>query len=623
MADSLLKLYLGGDALTTKDDVQKADSKSLMDQYFSDTQDKLEAKPEQNKEFWQGLNEADGFTGFAKRLGVGALRGVKNVIDTGAHGLQNATTFVADKVLPESLAAPIRQNVEQSQSEDKAASAKFNTEYPPSQSIIPSATGAGKFAGEVAATMPLMPAKAFQAIRGVAGALPTVLSTGEKVAAPLVNRLGSAVVEGDLGGAIYGGATSSTNDKSLAQNVGEGMLGGAIGGPAVVGTASLAKELGGKIIGEVSPRVAELAKLAKDKYGIDLRANQVTNSSFIKKYDQMSGMLPFSGKQNSDLVPNFTKAVSKTFGEDTAEITPTVIRSAKKRLGKDYETVAANTTIQADQNLVQSLHKTYQDATAVLNPDHLKIFEKQLEHIFDKFNNGQMSGEAWQAMRKTTEPMTRLVNSRNNVELGQSVKAVRDAMDGAFNRSAPDDMKQLLKTANSQYKSMKTVEKLVEADANGHVSPLRLMQKVSTSPGGKEYSGDLGELADIGKAFFRQPNDSGTPLGTKILDTVAPFLHSPVAAGSAAAGALAKGATYLDLGAGASTLVANRLIRSAVNSNAVKNAIIRSGTGETYGSTNKLGEAVLPYSAALAKPRNPLRITVYKDEDTSNKTDSK
>lgn len=565
-------------------------------------------KPEEKKEFWQGLNADTSWSGFAKRLGVGTLRGMKDVIDTGAHGLQNVTTAVADKVLPEDMAAPIRQSVQESQTKDKTDRDKFDAEYPDGLS----GTGAGRVAGQIAATIPVMPARAFKAVEGLVGAAPQIVN-GVTKAAPMINRLGASVVNGIGGGSIFGGATASTNDKSTGENVLEGGISGAVGGPLVTAAGQGAKSLGTKAFGKISSTTADLAKRA-EQLGIPLKATQVSNSPLLKKYDQISGMMPFSGAQHiaENQSAGFTKAVARTFGEDTAEITPKVVQNAKKRIGKDYDTVAANTTLNADRALAQEFAKTYQDAKDVLNPDHFKTFQKQLAHILDKFNNGQMTGEAWQAMRKTTEPMMRLINSRNNTELGQSVKSLKTSMDAVFNRSAPDDMQALLKRANSQYKAMKTIEKLAEADAEGHVSPLRLMGKVIDSPGGKLGSGELGEIADIGRQFFKQPADSGTPLGEFVMDKVAPTLHSPVSALITGGSAILSGASFGSIGEGAAALGANRLMRKAVNSKVIKDTIIRTAKGETHGNVNKLSSAVAPYAGAITDQRSNKSLMMKK-----------
>ena len=67
------------------------------------------------------------------------------------------------------------------------------------------------------------------------GALPTVLPSGVKIAAPMVNRVGATIGQGALAGGIFGAATSSTNEEGMGQNALEGAVAGGIAGPVVAG----------------------------------------------------------------------------------------------------------------------------------------------------------------------------------------------------------------------------------------------------------------------------------------------------------------------------------------------------------------------------------------------------
>lgn len=101
----------------------------------------------------------------------------------------------------------------------------------------------GRFVGQTAATAPLIPGKVIQGVNAGLRALPTTLATGEKVAAPVLNRLGASAASGGVAGAVYGAATSSTNDESLASNVGTGLITGSIAGPAIMAGGSLASKV--------------------------------------------------------------------------------------------------------------------------------------------------------------------------------------------------------------------------------------------------------------------------------------------------------------------------------------------------------------------------------------------
>lgn len=555
-------------------------------------------------EWWKNQN-SPGVVGSLKRIGVGAVRGVKDVIDTGAHGLGSAVEFIADKTLPSSLSKKIHKSVEDTRLSDLTARQDFDKEYPESGGLVPNATSVGRMGGQITATVPLMPARAFRGIAAGMNALPTALSTGGRASAPLLNRIAASSAQGALGGSLFNAATSSSNDKSLAENVGEGAVSGAIGGPLVTGAAGIGSKLASKIASSISPERAALAKLA-EKHGIKLDAGQVSESPLWKKYNQVSGWLPFSGaaKASDKQFKQFSKSAISQAGEDAHALTPQLIQNAKSRIGNDYETVARNTTIKADPQLAHDLAKVYDEAGTVLGKDQMLRFDKIVKNqIFHKFqqNQGDLPGEAWQATRHVNSPFGKATNG-SDTDLGFYLKNVKSAMDSAFNRHAPQDMQGLLRKANKQYKALKTLEPIANADPEGKIHPLKLMQKVMTSPGGKLKSNELGELADIGRAFFHQPSDSGTPLGEAVLDKIGRGSALPLTAGAASANALASGSFIAPTLEAAAGVAANRLLRSAVNSKPVRERMINAAGGANYGLLNTLADKAVPYTGANLGP---------------------
>jgi len=538
------------------------------------------------KEWWQGLANDPTWAGLAKRVGIGVVRGGKDVLDTAAHGLAN--------VFGQDISAP-----------DIAAREAYNKEYPSSDSIIPNSTDIGRTFGQVGATALAARAVGLPSfvnpIRSITGALPTITATGGKVAAPLINRLAANSLIGGAGGAVLGTTTASTTDDSIASNVGKSTLSGMIAGPFMTALGTIGQKIGGKVVGNIGYSTAELAKRAEE-LGINLKATQVSSSPLLKKYDQVSGMLPFSGAQGTSdtQIQQFTRAVSRTMGLDTSELTPQVVEDQRQLVGKSIGNIYKNSTVKVDQPFAQDLTRVANDAQVTHTDNELKPVYNQIKNVVSKINqNGEISGEAFHGLSKYNVTLSKAQQS-SNPNIANSANQIYNALDDLLERNLPPDQLASLRQAKSQYKSIKTVEPLVDQSAEGYVSPLKLMQKVINSPGGKLRSGELGELADIGRKFFPTPSDSGTPLGTMLLQAI----HDPKAAIGAAGGALYSGAAFTDVGLGGMGLAANRLIRSAVNSKMTRNAIIRGGMGETYGNINKLTDAIAPYSAQLLNKPN-------------------
>ena len=84
-------------------------------------------------------------------------------------------------------------------------------------------------------------------------------------------------------------------------------------------------------------------------------------------------------------------------------------------------------------------------------------------------------------------------------------------------------MAQKYNRARYEYKNLKTVQPLAERAPTGDVSPLLLAAQVRKANPNFAYGGggDLADIARIGQRFMRQPPDSGTPLGNKVLGLLA------------------------------------------------------------------------------------------------------
>lgn len=608
--DGLAKEFGGGgtdnnstiDTNVSKPSPSNLDIDGLAKEFGGEAKTSSSNPAPKEQKWWQGLNNDPTWSGLAKRIGISAGRGVLDVVDTVGRG----TDYLSQKTADALSYVTGNQNISKEQEEflkntnnrTKQNRNEYDKEYGDNTPMQ-----IGRIGGQVAVTAPLVPARAFQAVDAALGAAPIA---GK--AAPLINRLISSSVKGASGGSVLNAATSAQNDKSLAENVGEGAITGAVGGPVITGAANVAGKIGRKILGGVSGTTAKLAERA-EQLGIPLGGAQISNSPLLKKFDQVSGWAPFSGAQafKEKQTSAFTRAVSRTFGEDVDEITPQVISKARQKIGGEIENVAQSSTIKADTDLGKDLTKIWKDANG-LTDEELRPISRQIQNVINMIDaNGNIAGKDYNDFVKYKGVLSKMQNN-SNPNIRNVANEIREALDNALTRNVTPDKVQDLLAARAKYKSVMTIKKLAEADEHGQVSPLRLMQKVMQAPGGKLGAGDLGELADIGRAFFKQPSDSGTPLGEVIVNKLGPSVASPVSALVAGVTtALTSATPYLHTLEGAFGLGANRFLRKGLNSNATREALIRSGKGQTHGTINKLSNAVVPYTAALSPPRNPLK----------------
>lgn len=390
-----------------------------------------------------------------------------------------------------------------------------------------------------AADNPLMNATG-QVTGSVAGMIPLASTTLGAKALGMTGSLGQRVVAGGVSGAGLNALdTAVRTDGDPSKTLQGGEIGGAIG--AVT-------PLAGKVIGAgvnklMSPAVDATTDYLMKKaaqFGIPIRPAQTSTSPFINKLDQMVPKIPGSGmgKVVDEQQGSFNRAVAKTFGEDADAITTDVMARAKKRIGSEFDHVAQNTAIRFDNVLGNDLGKVVQEAGTVLEKAQVEPLANRVAEIAKMAKTGIIDGEAYQNMMKKGAPLNRLMNDADpnkRYYAGQ----IKEALDDALQRSATPEMAQRLQQARLQYKNMKTVEDLAEKAPTGNVSPLLLMGQVRKSFPNMAYGGggDLADLARIGQRFMKQPPDSGTPLGNKVLDV---FTHAaPALAGAALGGGAA------------------------------------------------------------------------------------
>lgn len=439
------------------------------------------------------------------------------------------------------------------------------------------------------------------AIPGAAAALGLEGSTGARLAAGIAS--GGALGSSDT--AVRGG-----NGADIANGAMGGAAGGLLGpivGKAVGGVAN-------KLVGQISPKIAELGELAQ-KYGINVGPAQLSTNPTIKFLDSVVNRLPLSGgtAAREGQQKAFNSAVADTFGSNANEITPEVLGAAKARIGKVFDSVAERTTsITADQPFVGQLRGIVQDFQQTLPESESAPLTKQLQNIIGKFQDGgnSIDGNTYQAITRKGAPLDRLLQSKDpNVRYYGN--QIRDALDGALERSAPQDALTDLQQARGQWKAMKTIEDLAEKSPTGDISPALLMNEVRKSYGNMAYGqgAPLVDLARIGQQFLKEAPSSGTAERSMLINR----LMGGAGAGGAAALLLNPGLIPLAATKGAMGLAAARGASAMLRSPSLGNRLIQGSLGRTISPTaTQLVTRALPETPAVNQlmARRPLEITV-------------
>jgi hypothetical protein len=500
----------------------------------------------------------------------------------------------------------------------------------------------GRVVGQIATTAPVMGvvnpliADAAAAAAGVAGrVVPAVGSAlqwaGDMIggnagsAASLGGRLVQAGARATQGAALGGetaALTSGQSDRPLGQQIAQGAKTGAALGvavPAMIGaTSAAANALTGGAAG-ITPEVAQLAQLARDQYGIRLKAPQLGMSPTLAYTNNALKMLPGSGAgaENAAVQSQFNRAVAQTFGENATKITPDVLSRAQARIGAVMNHVENGAKISLDNDFINDIAGIESNARASLPDSEFGVVRRQLDNILTNLQPGDtITGTTYGNLIHKGSPLNAALNSSDsNIRnyAGQIQEALRDSL----TRSLPVEDAAAYQLARTQYKNLKTVQPLtLRADttggpmpSTGDISPAALRAAVNKSFGDGVAQAPpgrvpLNDLARIGQ-MLKEPPTSGTAERGSILYTGAKAaeLAGAVAAGHYA-GLLPAAAS---IGTG---VAAGRAVGAYLRSNYLADRLIASGLRGGGATINPLPQRLQPYVAPLGIfGTNPLQTT--------------
>lgn len=422
--------------------------------------------------------------------------------------------------------------------------------------------------------------------------------------APVNNLVANTIRQSPLlaaTGAVGQGVTDATGDPLI--------------GMAAAAAVPAAVRLGGattnRLLGTVEPNTAQLAQTARNNFGIPVGAGEVSSNPTIRFVNSVLGKLPGSGggAHREDMQTAFNRAVSNTFGENVDRITPQVMAQARDRIGNVFETVAQRTpTIHADPRLATDLRQTVRNAQATMTAGEVEPIIRQVQNVaglVDPHTN-TITGEIYQNLTRRGTPLDRAMQSQNP-NIRHAAREIRDALDGALERSAPQDVIADLRQARGDWRNLRTVEPLVAKAPTGDISPALLQGRVNSSFRGTHGSaygggGDLKTLSDIGQRFMKEPPSSGTAERGLVM-------HLLGGAGAAGAGMLSGElpltSALMGVGATAGSAALARGVGAGLRSDLLTNRLINNSLGNPAQTAfgNYVYNSMLP---AAALPGNNL-----------------
>jgi hypothetical protein len=320
----------------------------------------------------------------------------------------------------------------------------------------------------------------------------------------------SPVLDSAFMGAVQGGAMMPEPGQSRATNALLGGAGGALGG-VVAQTAG--KALGPKADAH---RLAR-AQAAREK-GFTVTPAMSTKGRIASNIEGALDALPFTSgnmqriyEGNQQQANKIASSVMGELGEN--HITDDVMNAAKERLGAEFRRLSAGQKVNIDAQFFADIATAKQAQNRVV----LKALkDTQAEKIIDEIlalPQGQkmyVPGEKYQATRSALTKAVDDAFRSNNSKLGGVLENVRDALDEAAYRSAPN--KEAWGQVRQQWGAFKALSKPgVIEDGNVNIkrlaTVLRSKNPQAWATGTRDELTDLAKLAPVLKTNL--PN-SGT-----------------------------------------------------------------------------------------------------------------
>lgn len=557
-----------------------------------------------------GNKADDGVWAPLKNIATGAIKGLGNSV--GAIG---NTANMADYIMARAEAAATGKPIDdvladfaakkRAQAENPSVIGKIEQAIRP-ENVLPSGPDVYNpvlaKTGEYEPTTPGQ--KMAQAgVNAVFGSLgPGVRGAPAPVNALVPNIIRQAPVLGATG-ALGEGVTEATGDPLL--------------GMASTAAIPLAVRAGGatvnRLAGTVDPQTAQLAHTARNVFDIPVGAGEISPNPTVRFLNSVVNKLPGSGggAHREEMQTNFNRSVAGTFGEDAPRITPQVMARARDRIGAVFEGVAARTpVIHADPQLATELRQTIHNAQSTMTAGEVEPLIRQVQNIASLVDphTHTITGEIYQNLTRRGTPLDRAMQSPNPNIRG-SARDIREALDGAMERSAAPDVVEDLRAARGQWRNLRTIEPLVAKAPTGDISPALLQGRVNSSfkgTHGAAYGGggDLKTLSDIGQRFMKEPPSSGTSERGMLMHLLGGAASGGV--GLATGGMDMKTALLAAAGTAGSALLA-RGVGSGLRSNALTESLINRSLGNPHQGTftNYILNSTLPATVqgnALFRP---------------------
>ena len=341
---------------------------------------------------------------------------------------------------------------------------------------------------------------------GLAGSITGEL--GQALALP-----GGTILKTASAGGLLGGAQPVNEGESRVMNAVGGSAAGALGQAGVNVLGRIAQP----VVKSLSKTTEKGVQILKDA-GVPLDLAQETGSKVMSWAKRLTSDNPFTGggshafeeAQNNA----YTRAISKTMGEDVERITPEILKNVKTRLGDNYDALFDKNGVRVTRSFQKELTEL-KDTSERVMPEGQKGITNIVNDILDKskVNMGHLDGKQYQAIKQQLAAIEAQGGTAGHYA-GELREKLFEGLSNTIQKLGnPKDL-ELLKLTNKQYGNMKKIEDVALKSEEGHISPSKLFNSLTTKSKRNAFYQDdpeLAKLATAGKSVLPEKmGNSGT-----------------------------------------------------------------------------------------------------------------
>lgn len=337
-------------------------------------------------------------------------------------------------------------------------------------------------------------------------------TSAAKAGGSLLRVAGGSALDGALYGGAYG-AGSAEDGNRILEGAKSAALGGIVGGvlPIVAAGVTKAFETLRSPLSTGAERTSAIKVLQQE--GVPLTAGQKTGNSTLRYAESELGGGKAAALMDTQAEKFTDAAMRKAGGSGLA--TPENLQGMYQQFGQRFDDISARNSLRADPQMGSDLGAVLNRYEKLLETQQKPIVSGLVDDVISRLRAGQgtIPGSDYQVIRSD---LTKAAKSATNENLAGAFRGIRDALDGAMERSISPQDAGAWQTLRRQYGNYKVLEKAAggggEKAGVGIISPAQL--RVAASSGNRSAfargGSDFTELAKAGQAVMTPLPNSGT-----------------------------------------------------------------------------------------------------------------